>query len=79
MINAKVQAGANRLRQTIRVLRDHWLATEATWGDAVRRRFEDRHLAPLDPATDAAVVGIQKLAEVLGQVRAECSDRSESP
>jgi hypothetical protein len=53
--------------------------TEATWNDSVRRRFEERHLAPLDPATDAALLGMQKLAEVLDQVRRDCSDRSERP
>jgi hypothetical protein len=77
MPNAKVTAGANRLKQTVRQLRDHWLATEATWGDSVRQRFEERYLAPLDPAVDAAAIGLQKLAEVLDQVRSDCSDRSE--
>ncbi len=79
MINAKVQAGANRLRQTFRVLRDQWLVTEATWSDRVRVRFEDRYLAPLEPAADAAINGMTRLAEVLDQVRRECSDRSEQP
>ena len=78
MPNAKVLAGSSRLKQTIRTLRDHWLVTEATWSDSVRRRFEDRYLAPLDPAVDAAVIGLQKLAEVLDQVRRDCSDRSET-
>ena len=77
MANAKVLAGSTRLKQTIRVLNDQWLITEATWGDSVRRGFEERHLAPLSPAVDAAVVGLQKLAEVLDQVRRDCSDRSE--
>lgn len=77
MANAKVLAGATRLKQTIRILNDHWLVTEATWSDAVRRRFEERHLAPLSPAVDAATIGLQKLADVLDQVRRDCSDRSE--
>ena len=77
MANAKVVAGATRLKQTIRILNDHWLVTEATWSDVVRRRFEERHLDPLSPAVDSAVIGLQKLAEVLDQVRRDCSDRSE--
>jgi len=77
--NAKVLAGATRLKQTIRTLNDRWLLTEATWSDVVRRRFEERHLAPLAPAVDAAVVGLQKLADVLDKVRRDCSDRSELP
>jgi hypothetical protein len=78
MPNAKVMAGSSRLQQTSRALRDHWLITQATWGDAVRRRFEERYLIPLEPAVDAAVIGMQKLAEVLDQVRRDCSDRSET-
>ena len=41
-------------------------------------RFEERYLGPFDPAVDAAVIGMQKLAEVLDQVRRDCSDRSET-
>ncbi len=79
MPNAKVLAGSNRLKQSLRALKDQWLITEATWSDAVRARFEDRYLGPLDPAVDSAINGMQKIAEVLDQVRRDCSDRSESP
>ncbi len=58
-------------------LRDQWLVTEATWSDSVRQRFEERYLAPIESAVDAAVNGMQKMAEVLDQVRRDCSDRSE--
>jgi hypothetical protein len=78
MPNAKVLMGSNRLKQTMRALKDQWLITEATWSDAVRRKFEDRYLGPLDPAVDVAVNGMQKMAEVLDQVRRDCSDRSET-
>jgi hypothetical protein len=77
MANAKVVAGATRIKQTIRILNDHWMQTEATWTDSVRRRFEDRHLAPLSTAVESAAAGLQKLAESLDQVRRDCSDRSE--
>ena len=78
MPNAKVMAGSTRLNQTVRALKDQWLITEATWGDSVRQRFEERYLAPLEPAVDSAINGMQKIAEVLDQVRRDCSDRSES-
>ncbi len=79
MPNAKVMGGAARLSQSIRALKDEWLVTEATWSDVVRRRFEERYLAPLGPAVDAAIIGMQKMAEVLDHVRRDCSDRSEFP
>jgi hypothetical protein len=78
MANANVVAGSHRLKHAMRALRDHWLAVEPTWDDAVRRRFEDRYLAPLDPAADAAVFGMQKLAELLDKVRRDLTDRSET-
>lgn len=77
MANARAVAGSNQLKQSIRALRDQWLVTEETWSDSVRKRFEDRYLAPLDPAVDAAVLGIQKLADILDQIRRDCTDRSE--
>jgi len=77
MPNARVLAGSTRLAQTIRSIRDQWLITEATWSDSARQRFEERYLAPLDPAVDSAINGLQKIAEVLDQVRRDCSDRSE--
>jgi hypothetical protein len=77
MANAKVLAGATRLKQTTRALRDQWLVTEETWGDTVRQRFEERYLAPLEPAVDSAINGLQVMAEVLEKVRRDCSDRSE--
>jgi hypothetical protein len=77
MPNARVLAGATRLKQTTRVLRDLWLSTEAGWGDVVRQRFEERYLAPIDPAVDSAINGLQVMAEILDRVRRDCSDRSE--
>jgi hypothetical protein len=77
MANAKILAGATRLKQTTRALRDQWLVTEETWGDAVRQRFEERYLAPLEPAVDSAINGLQVMAEVIDKVRRDCSDRSE--
>jgi len=79
MPNAKVLAGSTRLGQCARVLRDHWLTTEATWSDSVRNRFEERYLVPLESAVDSAVNGARSIAEVLEQVRRDCSDRSEFP
>lgn len=78
MPNANVMAGAGRLKHAVRALQEHWRAVEPTWHDAVRRRFEERHLAALDPAVDAALVGMQKLGEVLDKVRRDLTDRSET-
>jgi hypothetical protein len=75
--NARVIAGTSRIKQSINALQDHWKPVEEVWNDVVRRRFEERYLLPLDPAVDAAMIGMHKLAEVLDKVRRDCSDRSE--
>jgi hypothetical protein len=78
MANANVIAGSSRLKHAIRALQEHWRGVDPTWNDAVRQRFEDRYLAPLDPAADAALYGMQKLSEVLDKVRRDLTDRSET-
>ncbi len=77
MPNAKAMAGSTRLAQCFRLLREQWLATESTWSDSVRQRFEERYLAPIESAVDSATNGIAAMAEILDQVRRDCSDRSE--
>jgi hypothetical protein len=78
MASANVVAGAQRLKLALRNLQDQWRALDPEWNDAVRRRFEERYLLPLDPAADAAVIGAQKLVEVLTRVRRDLTDRSET-
>jgi hypothetical protein len=78
MPNAKVLAGSSRIGQAFRALRERWVLTEESWQDSVRQRFEARYLAPLESAADSASNGMQKIAEILDQVRRDCSDRSES-
>lgn len=77
MPNTNVLAGASRLKHAMRALQEHWRAVEPTWDDSVRQRFEERHLAPLDPAANAALIGMQKIAGVLDRVRKDLTDRSE--
>jgi hypothetical protein len=79
MANANVVAGSNRLKHAMQGLRDKWRETEPTWNDTVRRRFEERYILPIDPAVDAALAGMYKLAEILDRVRRDCSDRSAMP
>jgi hypothetical protein len=78
MVNANVAAGSQRLKLAMRNLRDQWLAVDPEWDDAVRRRFEERYLSPIEPAGEAAIIGLQKIAELLGKVRRDLTDRDES-
>ena len=77
MPNANVMAGTNRLKHALKALEDHGRATRETWNDSVRQRFEERHLKPLDPATDAAVLGMMKFGDVVDRLRRDLADRSD--
>ncbi len=77
MANANIMAGSNRLRHALKSLQDHWLATQETWNDSVRQRFEERHLRSLDSATDAAANGMSKFGEVVDRLRRDLADRSQ--
>lgn len=77
MPNANIMAGTNRLRHALKGLQDHWLITQETWNDSVRQRFEERHLRPLDSATDAAANGMQKFGEIIDRLRRDLADRSQ--
>jgi hypothetical protein len=78
MANARVIAGSNRMRHALKAFQEHWQAAEPAWNDAVRVRFEERYVRPLTPAVEAAALGMHKLADVLDQIRRDCSDRSET-
>jgi hypothetical protein len=78
MGSTNVIAGANRIKSAMKALMERWLTTEATWNDSVRQRFEERYILPLDPAAEAAINGMRKLANVLDKVHRDCSDRSET-
>lgn len=77
MASANVVAGSHRLKLALRTLQERWALVDPTWDDAVRRRFEERYLLPLDPAGDAAFHGMQTLVEVLDRVRRDLADRGE--
>lgn len=75
MANANVMSGANRLKHSFLSLQENWENTKATWNDAVRRDFEERHITPLRSAVEAAIGGMQSIAEILDKVRRDIADR----
>ena len=65
-------AGSVKLREALRTLRTHWDATQADWDDIVRRRFEEQHLAPLEPCVLATVHAMTNVLQVLAKAQQEC-------
>lgn len=66
--------GASRLTHTLKTLREQWDAAKEMWSDQVSRDFEKNHLLPLDQQTTTAIRGMEKISEVLRQVRQQCAE-----
>jgi hypothetical protein len=63
----------HRLLASLKALRQHWEETKDHWDDPVQRHFEEHYWAPLETAVTATFGPIDRLAQVLVQIRQECS------
>ena len=69
-----MSAHSGRLQHAIRNLRDQWDRTRETWDDQVAVDFEKNHLMPLEQLSKSAMVGMDKLSEVLIKLRRACEE-----
>jgi hypothetical protein len=67
-----MSSGAARLKHAMKALNEHWDLTREKWADSVARDFEKNHLQPLEHQVSNALLGMQKLSEVLSKVHQEC-------
>jgi hypothetical protein len=73
MIVGDLVTGAAKLSDAIKNLQMHWEETKEQWQDAACRRFEEEHLAPLEPQVHLTLDAIARLADVLERAQRECS------
>ncbi|MFO0913874.1 MAG: hypothetical protein U0795_13025 [Pirellulales bacterium] len=66
---------AARIQRATKELRDHWEILGEVWHDGVQRRFEDRHLQPIQPQLQLAVTKIYEFAELVQQMAVELEER----
>jgi hypothetical protein len=78
MGNANIHSASNRLEHATKDLLDKWADAREVWRDAVAREFEQMQILPLETASQAAVNGMQELAEVLARIQADCADRDQA-
>jgi len=62
----------SRLTSATRDLALHWDDTKNSWRDAKGREFEQHYLLPLFSEVDQTVKAVEKLDELLRQVRSGC-------
>lgn len=73
MIVGDLVTGAAKLSDALKNLHIHWEETKEQWQDAACRRFEEEHLAPLEPQVHLTLDAIARLADVLERAQRECS------
>ena len=59
MIVGDLVTGAAKLADALKNLHMHWDDTKEQWQDAACRRFEEEHLAPLEPQVHLTLDAIQ--------------------
>ncbi len=62
-----------RLYNLFKDLRVRWEQVQDQWNDPVRRDFEENHWVELETRVHAALQAMERLAQVLVQVRHDCT------
>lgn len=69
-----MSAQSGRLQHAIKNLRDHWELARETWDDQVARDFEKNHIMPMEQISKSAMIGMDKLSEVLTKLKRACEE-----
>jgi hypothetical protein len=69
-----MSAHSGRLQHAIKDLKDKWVITNEFWDDANARDFERLHVIPLTQHAKHAVIGMEKLSEIIGKIRVQCKE-----
>lgn len=68
-----LDAGRNSLMKAHKNLQQRWLEVQLYWHDAVQKEFAEQHWEPLGPRIIGALAAVDRLGQVLLQMRRECS------
>jgi hypothetical protein len=69
-----MSAQSGRLQHALKKLREQWDIAQETWVDGVAKDFEKNHVVPLEQTTKNAIIGMEKLTEVLSKIRSQCKE-----
>ncbi len=73
MIVGDLVSGAAKMAGALKDLQMHWEIAKEQWRDISAKRFEERHLAELEPLVRLTFDAISRLAETLDRAQRECS------
>lgn len=68
-----LSSGAAKLDMAIKSLRVTISAVNDRWNDAAQRKFQEEHLAPIEPAVRRMFDEISRIAEVIAAAERDCS------
>jgi hypothetical protein len=68
-----VYEGRGQLGKAIKLLLRRWEETKSEWDDTVSKNFEKTYLLPIEMDLRNAVGAMDHMAQVLAQVRRDCS------
>jgi uncharacterized protein YukE len=69
-----MSAHSGRLQHALKHLREQWDIAKETWADQNARDYEKHYIAPLEQNVKHAIIGMEKLSETLGKIRAQCKE-----
>ena len=69
-----MSAQSGRLQHALKTLREKWDIATETWDDPASQDFEKRHIIPMEQTAKHAIIGMEKLSEVLVKLRAQCKE-----
>lgn len=67
-----------QMYDSLKVLREQWHKVLNSWNDPVTKQFEEEYLQELESASVAALNAIDRLGQMLQQIRTECGEESET-
>ncbi|HEX4123261.1 MAG TPA: hypothetical protein VHY37_00935 [Tepidisphaeraceae bacterium] len=68
-----VYEGRGQLGKSIKLLLRRWEEAKSDWDDSVSKNFEKTYLLPMELDLRNAVGAMDHMAQVLAQVRRDCS------
>jgi hypothetical protein len=68
-----LSTGRYQLYSSLETLCAHWDEVRPRWNDSVRQDFEEHYWNHVEPRVNAALAAMDRLAQVLAQLRRECS------
>jgi hypothetical protein len=68
-----LSVASSKLNDAFKELCARWEDTRACWKDEVAHDFEDHYWRPLEIQVQAALRGLDQLAQELARARQECS------